>query len=211
MSTLFVSHGAPNLILHNTAAKLFLQSYGQQIEKPRAILMVTAHFEAHRPTLTNGAHPGMIYDFGGFEPELRTVQYPAPGAPDVAQEAFALLDKAGFSPALADRGYDHGTWVPLALLRPDACTEWRKKSSDRRTSPAALRCDGRSRDRGQRHTHPFQRGIWRVDDGLLSVFVIIRTVRRIARRAPSQNTDFRKRAIRWGPLPSEIASGKRGL
>jgi len=120
MSTLFVSHGAPNLILHNTEAKLFLESYGRTLGKPRAILMVTAHFEANRPTLTNGAHPGMIYDFGGFEPELRTVNYRAPGSPEVASEAFTLLDEADFSPAFADRGYDHGTWVPLVLLRPEA-------------------------------------------------------------------------------------------
>ncbi len=120
MSTLFVSHGAPNLILHNTEAKLFLESYGRTLGKPRAILMVTAHFEASRPTLTNGAHPGMIYDFGGFEPELRTVNYSAPGSPEVASEAFKLLDEAGFSPAFADRGFDHGTWVPLVLLRPEA-------------------------------------------------------------------------------------------
>ncbi len=120
MSTLFVSHGAPNLILHNTEAKLFLESFGKDIGTPRAILMVSAHFEASRPTLSNGAHPPMIYDFGGFEPELREVKYRAPGSPQVAQEAFDLLDKAGLTPALADRGYDHGTWVPLVLLRPEA-------------------------------------------------------------------------------------------
>ena len=120
MSTLFVSHGAPNLILHNSEARHFLEHFGKDIGKPRAILMVTAHFEAHRPTLTNGTHPPMIYDFGGFEPELRTVQYRAPGSPEVASEAFKLLDEAGLSPAFADRGFDHGTWVPLVLLRPEA-------------------------------------------------------------------------------------------
>jgi 4,5-DOPA dioxygenase extradiol len=120
MSTLFVSHGAPNLILHNSEARHFLEHFGKDIGKPRAILMVTAHFEAHRPTLTNGTHPPMIYDFGGFEPELRTVQYRAPGSPEVASEAFKLLDEAGLSPAFADRGFDHGTWVPLVLMRPEA-------------------------------------------------------------------------------------------
>lgn len=120
MSTLFVSHGAPNLILHNSEARHFLEHFGKGISKPRAILMVTAHFEAHRPTLTNGAHPPMIYDFGGFEPELRAVHYRAPGSPEVASEAFKLLDEAGLSPAFADRGFDHGTWVPLVLMRPEA-------------------------------------------------------------------------------------------
>ena len=78
MSTLFVSHGAPNLILHNTEAKIFLEGLGKDIGSPRAILIVSAHFEASRPTLSNGAHPPMIYDFGGFEPELREVKYRAP-------------------------------------------------------------------------------------------------------------------------------------
>lgn len=120
MSTLFVSHGAPNLILHNSEARHFLEHFGKDIGKPRAILMVTAHFEAHRPTLTNGTHPPIIYDFGGFEPELRTIHYRAPGSPEVASEAFKLLDEAGLSPAFADRGFDHGTWVPLVLMRPEA-------------------------------------------------------------------------------------------
>jgi len=120
MSTFFVSHGAPNPILHNSEARHFLEKFGKNLGKPRAILMVTAHFEAHRPTLTNGAHPPMIYDFGGFEPELRTVHYQAPGSPEVASEAFKLLDEAGLNPAFADRGFDHGIWVPLVLLRPEA-------------------------------------------------------------------------------------------
>ena len=120
MSTYFISHGAPNLVLHNTQAKRFLEGLGQHLGTPRAILMVTAHFEASRPTLTRTAHPPMIYDFGGFEPELRQIAYRAPGSPDVAEEAFALLDEAGLDPALADRGFDHGTWVPLVLLRPQA-------------------------------------------------------------------------------------------
>ena len=120
MSTFFVSHGAPNLILHNSEARHFLEHLGKEIGTPRAILMVTAHFEASRPTRTNNAHPPMIYDFGGFEKELRQVTYRAPGSPEVAQEAFDLLDKAGLQPAFADRGFDHGTWVPLVLLRPEA-------------------------------------------------------------------------------------------
>ena len=120
MSTFFVSHGAPNLILHNSEARHFLEHLGKEIGTPRAILMVTAHFEMSRPTLTNNAHPPMIYDFGGFEKELREVKYRAPGSPEVAQEAFDLLDRAGLNPAFADRGFDHGTWVPLVLLRPEA-------------------------------------------------------------------------------------------
>ena len=121
MSTLFVSHGAPNLILHNSEARHFLEKFGKTIGKPRAILMVTAHFEAHRPTLTNGAQPPMIYDFGDFPRPLFEMQYPAPGAPDLAQRAADLLGEAGIvAQPVGNRGYDHGTWVPLKLMYPEA-------------------------------------------------------------------------------------------
>ena len=69
MKPLFVSHGAPNLVLHNSEARAFLSQMGEALDAPRAILMVTAHFEADRPTLTTSAKPPMIYDFGGFEPD----------------------------------------------------------------------------------------------------------------------------------------------
>ena len=73
MKPLFVSHGAPNLVLHNSEARAFLSQMGEALEAPRAILMVTAHFETDRPTLTTNTKPPMIYDFGGFEPELREI------------------------------------------------------------------------------------------------------------------------------------------
>ena len=63
----------------------------------------------------------MIYDFGGFDPRLRDIVYAAPGAPDVAKSAHKLLADAGLAPELVEqRGYDHGVWVPLVLICPDA-------------------------------------------------------------------------------------------
>lgn len=119
--TLFVSHGAPNLILHNSRARDFLAGYGRMIGRPEAVLVVSAHFETNAPTIVSDPHPEMIYDFRGFEPELSQIVYPAPGDPDLAGRASALLDKAGIKAMLvADRGFDHGAWVPLALLFPDA-------------------------------------------------------------------------------------------
>ena len=119
--SLFVSHGAPNLALHNSEARDFLESYGRQLGKPKAILIATAHFESGTPFLTADRKPEMIYDFGGFEPELYKMTYHAPGDPDLAQQAAALLAKAGMkAQAVTGRGYDHGTWVPLKLLYPDA-------------------------------------------------------------------------------------------
>ena len=120
-SPLFGSHGAPDLAIRATAAHAFLKSYGAETARPRAILMVSAHFETDGPTLVTDPAPGMIYDFGGFDPQLRTMVYPAPGAPDVAARAFDLLAAARFEPRMIEkRGYDHGVWVPLMLLYPEA-------------------------------------------------------------------------------------------
>lgn len=123
--TLFVSHGAPNLLLHNSAARDFLAGYGAELTRahgrPKAILMATAHFETDEPTLTADEKPETIYDFGGFEPELYRMTYDAPGAPDLAAHAAETLAAAGFAPRLAkNRGFDHGTWAPLKLLFPEA-------------------------------------------------------------------------------------------
>jgi 4,5-DOPA dioxygenase extradiol len=121
MPALFVSHGAPNLILRNSAAKDFLAGYGAELGRPRAIVVASAHFATGRPTVVVDEKPGMIYDFGGFERELYSMVYPAPGDPLMAVKVAGLIDAAGKAPALArNRGYDHGTWVPLMLLYPDA-------------------------------------------------------------------------------------------
>jgi len=118
---LFVSHGAPDLALKETAAHHFLKSFGANSPRPRAILTVSAHFETETPALVTDPAPGMIYDFGGFDPRLRDIVYAAPGAPDVAASAHALLADAGLAPEMvAQRGYDHGVWVPLVLLYPQA-------------------------------------------------------------------------------------------
>ncbi len=118
---LFVSHGAPDLALKETAAHHFLKSFGADSPRPRAILTVSAHFETDTPALVTDPAPGMIYDFGGFDPRLRDIVYAAPGAPDVATAAHALLADAGLAPEMVEqRGYDHGVWVPLVLIYPQA-------------------------------------------------------------------------------------------
>lgn len=90
-------------------------------EAPRALLCVTAHWEAAVPTVSSAAHPPMLYDYGGFPPETYEVVWPAPGDPALAARVRALLDQAGI-PSAEDptRGYDHGTFVPLAVAWPDA-------------------------------------------------------------------------------------------
>lgn len=121
MPTLFVSHGAPNIILQNSQSRAFLARAGEAVPRPRAIVSVSAHFMAHRPAVVADPKPGMIYDFGGFERELYAMKYPAPGEPALAHDVAERLAAAGLDPALVpERGFDHGTWVPLKLMYPDA-------------------------------------------------------------------------------------------
>lgn len=118
---LFISHGSPMLILQNTAAKEFLSGYGAAIGKPSAIVIASAHFEAEQPTVVADPAPGMIYDMTGFPAALYEIEYPAKGDPALAEKVAGLLDQAGMAPEMAARrGFDHGTWVPLSLLYPQA-------------------------------------------------------------------------------------------
>lgn len=117
---LYISHGSPRLIIEDSAARDFLKGYAKSLPRPRAIVIFTAHFGTSRPAVVGDANPGMIYDFGGM-PQLRQLVYPAPGDPQVAIKIAGLLEAAGFAPAVVTGyGYDHGTWVPLMLLYPEA-------------------------------------------------------------------------------------------
>jgi 4,5-DOPA dioxygenase extradiol len=121
MPAIFVSHGAPNLILHDAPVRDFLSSYGKELGHPKAIVIVSAHFGTREAALVVDEKPGMIYDFGGFEPELYEMVYPAPGAPELAARVGDLLSAAGIPvQAIENRGFDHGAWVPLKLMYPDA-------------------------------------------------------------------------------------------
>jgi 4,5-DOPA dioxygenase extradiol len=119
--TLFISHGSPMLAIQPSPARDFLASYGKSNPKPRAIVIASAHFETDRPAVVADAHPDMIYDFGNFPQALYEIVYPAPGEPSVAMKVAQLLDDAGLAPGVAtNRGFDHGTWVPLSLMYPEA-------------------------------------------------------------------------------------------
>jgi 4,5-DOPA dioxygenase extradiol len=121
LPTLFVSHGSPTLLIDDCAAHDFLAGLGAQFERPRAILCVSAHWEARRPTLSAASLPETIHDFSGFPEQLFQARYDAPGSPEVAREAEALLAGSGLDVEISpDRGLDHGVWVPLALMYPDA-------------------------------------------------------------------------------------------
>lgn len=87
----------------------------------KALLVVSAHWEERVPTLMTSARPPMLYDYYGFPAESYRVQWPAPGAPELGARVRELLGAGGFDSATDDqRGFDHGTFVPLKLTYPDA-------------------------------------------------------------------------------------------
>jgi 4,5-DOPA dioxygenase extradiol len=118
---LFVSHGSPMLVAEDAPARDFLAGLGAEFGRPKAILSVSAHWETSAPRASVVEHPETIHDFGGFPDELYRMRYPAPGAPEAAQRAVDLLSRAGMNAATdPERGLDHGTWMPLTLMYPDA-------------------------------------------------------------------------------------------
>ncbi|MDB5571185.1 MAG: dioxygenase extradiol [Hyphomicrobiales bacterium] len=121
MPALFVSHGSPMTAIQPSAARDFLMGFAHEMPRPKAILIATAHFESRIPLLSADEKPEMIYDFGGFPKPLFEIVYGAPGSPALALRAAHLLREAGYeSHAVTGRGFDHGTWVPLKLMYPDA-------------------------------------------------------------------------------------------
>ncbi len=118
---LFISHGSPMLAFEDGPARRFLLDLAPRLPEPRAILVVSAHYEAEHPTITTGAAPGTIHDFHGFPQALYRLSYPAPGAPEIAARIEALLAAKGYEVSGdPERGFDHGAWVPLILLNPHA-------------------------------------------------------------------------------------------
>jgi 4,5-DOPA dioxygenase extradiol len=121
LPTLFLSHGSPLHSIAPGAAGRAWAALGQALPRPRAILIASAHWETAVPMVTGNPRPETIHDFGGFPDELYRIRYPAPGAPDVAIEAVALLKSAGITAGVDGcRGLDHGAWVPLRFIYPDA-------------------------------------------------------------------------------------------
>ncbi len=96
-----------------------LRRFGER-SSPRALIVISAHWETHqRVGIVAGSHPGLIYDFGGFPPELYQLTYPAPGDPALARTLQRQLNEQGWKAELDEhRGWDHGLWVPLRLMFP---------------------------------------------------------------------------------------------
>lgn len=128
MPTIFISHGGGPCFFMDwdppdawDGLRDALESVPELLpHPPSAIMVVTAHWESADFALEAGHEPQLIYDFGGFPPHTYQLTYDAPGAPDLARRAAALLEGAGVAHHLEHHGWDHGVWVPLKVMYPEA-------------------------------------------------------------------------------------------
>jgi 4,5-DOPA dioxygenase extradiol len=120
MPTLFVSHGAPSLVLEREPARDFLAQLAGQLPRPSAIVVASAHWETAAPMVDRSLRPEIIHDFSGFPRELYAMTYPAAGSPALAERIAGLLNAAGLECRSVERGLDHGAWSPLKLIYPQA-------------------------------------------------------------------------------------------
>jgi aromatic ring-opening dioxygenase catalytic subunit (LigB family) len=122
---LFLPHGGgPMPLMGDPAHKRlidFLQTLGARYPRPDAIVIISGHWETAVPSMTADPHPKLLFDYYGFPPETYRYQYPAPGKPELAQQISELVKDGGFDSMLvSERGFDHGMFVPMTLLYPEA-------------------------------------------------------------------------------------------
>jgi aromatic ring-opening dioxygenase catalytic subunit (LigB family) len=141
---LFIPHGGgPCFFMDDppglwTELRQFLESLPAAMPvAPKAILLVSGHWETDGFAFTAGAHPPLIYDYYGFPPHTYELRYDAPGEPSLAARAAGLLKEAGLNAALdPERGFDHGVFIPLKVAWPDAEVPIVEMSVDRSLDPA---------------------------------------------------------------------------
>jgi len=121
MPVVFVSHGSPMLPFEDIPARKFLLGLGAKLPRPKAVLCISAHWEAAVPSVTGAEKLATIHDFYGFPRALYELEFDAPGSPDLAARAVALLKETGLEAKVdAGRGRDHGCWNPLMLIYPQS-------------------------------------------------------------------------------------------
>lgn len=125
MPIIFVPHGGgPMPVLNEPNHRgliRFLKELNKKIKKPKAILMVSAHWEEKTPTVSSAKNPDLIYDYYGFPKESYNIKYPAQGSPKLAEQVAILLKSSSIEVKMnEERGLGHGTFVPLKLIYPEA-------------------------------------------------------------------------------------------
>jgi 4,5-DOPA dioxygenase extradiol len=138
LPAIFVSHGSPMLAIEPADARDFLTRLPDILpERPKAILVISAHWERLRPAVNAPPRNETIHDFGGFPQALFALQYPAPPAADLARRVAELLSANGLPTDIdTSRGLDHGAWVPLIVAWPDADIPVLQLSVQTRLGPA---------------------------------------------------------------------------
>jgi len=145
-AAIFVSHGAPSLPLDDVPARDFLRALGERLPRPRAIVAVSAHTVARGVQVGSAPRMHAVHDFGGFPDALYRLRYDPPGDPALAARVAQRLRGAGLAPvgeATLD-GMDHGVWVPLSLIWPQADVPVVVVSLDARFDPAMHLAIGRA-------------------------------------------------------------------
>jgi 4,5-DOPA dioxygenase extradiol len=121
MPVVFVSHGSPMLPFEDIPARKFLLGLAAKLPRPKAILCISAHWESPVVRATGAATLETIHDFYGFPKALYELEFDAPGSPELAARAVALLQDAGIAAEVdPGRGRDHGCWNPLMLIYPQS-------------------------------------------------------------------------------------------
>jgi len=138
MPVIFISHGSPLMVLDADKRRDF-QQWSEAMPTPHAILVISAHWETPDLALGTVATRELIYDFGGFPPELYRIQYAAPGASQLAERVSALFqENIGRETRQTDRGWDHGVWTPLVHMYPDADVPILQTGLPREATPGQL-------------------------------------------------------------------------
>lgn len=119
---LFISHGSPMMALEQSATAAFLKGLSANLAPPKAIVIFSAHFDLPgEVVITSAVAPSTVHDFYGFPETLYQVEYPAPGAPALANQIASLLADNAISTRLDEhQGWDHGAWIPMKLIYPEA-------------------------------------------------------------------------------------------
>ena len=121
LPTIFISHGAPSLLLEDIPAREFLKELGKKYCDVNAVICISAHWITQEPTVNMVEKFDTLHDFYGFPPELYRVEYPANGDLELAQLTLELIQNSGITCVVDNkRGLDHGAWIPLKLMFPKA-------------------------------------------------------------------------------------------